>query len=159
MTKPQEQHEGRELRHVIFEMVQDSDGWPPVGAERMWASEVGPGLYKIDNIPFYARGISRGDVVSVLEKDGTLFYKETREHSGHSTVRVIIKRKGSERTPLEQEVRQNLVGKGCEIEGVSEGFFAVDIPVGVNYGEVKTLLREEERKGGLEFEEGNVRKE
>ena len=156
MTNPHEQREGRGFRHVIFELIQDSDGWPPVGAERVWASEVSPGLYKIDNIPFYVRGISRGDVVSVSERDGALFYKETIRQSGHGTVRVIIKRKDNSRAVVEEELRKALVEKGCEVEGISEGFFAVDIPPTVSEPKIISYLREGEQRGDWEYEEGNI---
>jgi len=61
------------LTHVIFKLNQDAYLWPPVATERMWACKVGEGQYKIDNIPFYARGVSANDVVSVIEEGGVLF--------------------------------------------------------------------------------------
>lgn len=40
---------------ILFELEQDEDGYPPASTETLWASRAGDGLFKIDNIPFFAR--------------------------------------------------------------------------------------------------------
>ncbi|WP_410963932.1 DUF4265 domain-containing protein, partial [Salmonella sp. ZJHZ20_0162] len=55
--------------------------------ESLWALPSGKG-FKLDNIPFYVKGVSVGDVVSAEEIDGNLCMKEILEPSGHSTVRL-----------------------------------------------------------------------
>ena len=63
-----------EEKHVkiCFPLEPDEDGWPPVTAETLWAVELGGGLFRLDNIPFYARGVSDGDTVSAIRKMGFL---------------------------------------------------------------------------------------
>jgi hypothetical protein len=58
---------------IAFELVQDEDGYPPDRWETMWAIEIEPGLFSIDNIPFFARGVSPGDVVRVRKDTESLF--------------------------------------------------------------------------------------
>ena len=59
---------GREC--IIVPMEQDEDGYPPAGSERLWALHVGEGRYRLDNIPFFARVLALGDVVSVVPEEG-----------------------------------------------------------------------------------------
>lgn len=54
------------FKKISFELEPDADGYPPDRRESLWASEEEIGLYRIDNIPFYAKGISSGDVVAVV---------------------------------------------------------------------------------------------
>src|SRR6266700_2140016 len=62
---------------VGFYLEQDEDGWPPVTRENILAVDLGGGRYRIDNIPFYVRGISDGDVIAAEpEDDGRLSFSE-----------------------------------------------------------------------------------
>jgi hypothetical protein len=49
---------------IAFPLDRDEDGYPPDDVETLWGWETKPGLYCIDNIPFFVKGISPGDVVS-----------------------------------------------------------------------------------------------
>ena len=61
---------------IRFELEEpDEHGWPPARAETLWARRVGDNEYEIDNIPFYVRGVSAEDVVSVSEHEGTLAFQ------------------------------------------------------------------------------------
>ena len=40
---------------IMFRLAKDPDGYPPDDWETLWAYEVEPGLYSIDNVPFFAR--------------------------------------------------------------------------------------------------------
>lgn len=56
---------------ILFELVQDEDGYPPVGVEGMWGAPLANGNALLDNIPFYARGVSSGDEVRTrTDSDG-----------------------------------------------------------------------------------------
>src|SRR5262245_3626053 len=84
--------QGQAYVRIRFELEEpDEHGWPPAGAETLWAQRVGDNEYEIDNIPFYVRGVSAGDIVSVSEKEGALVFQSVLKDSGHSTIRVIIK--------------------------------------------------------------------
>lgn len=62
-------------KKVVFRLEQDEDGYPPDNWESLWAGEVEPGLYSIDNIPIFVKGISNGDVVAAEQEDGELRFK------------------------------------------------------------------------------------
>lgn len=58
-------------------------------SESLNATELGKRRYRLDNVPFYARDVSLGDIVSASEQDGELWYRETLEKSGHGTMRIF----------------------------------------------------------------------
>src|SRR3546814_5701900 len=78
----------------------------------MWAVPLGNGRYRLDNIPFYAKLVSDGDVVAASIIDGDLTFEEILEASGNCTIRVITldDSDGS-------EVRKVLEDIGCKVEG------------------------------------------
>ena len=43
---------------VWFRLDQDEDGYPPVQTESVWAIPFGEGTYILDNVPFFAEGVS-----------------------------------------------------------------------------------------------------
>jgi hypothetical protein len=75
---------------LLFELEQDEDDYPPASAETLWAIKVGEGLFKIDNIPFFALGVAVNDIVSAVPEEGVFRFKEVVHPSGHSTIRVIV---------------------------------------------------------------------
>ena len=141
---------------IFFKLEPDEHGWPPVGAESMWAVKVGENEYKIDNIPFYVRGISVGDIVSTKEEDKVLYYNKLLKDSGNCTIRVFIQNENVKET--EGFLRTFLKEKGAEIEGLNEGFFAIDISPSVDLEIIMDHLREGEKRGEWAFEEGKIRK-
>ncbi|MFI6735270.1 DUF4265 domain-containing protein [Nonomuraea sp. NPDC050451] len=79
----------------MFELEQDDDGWPPAGSERLWAVSVAPGRARLDDIPFFVRGVACGDVVRIeADVEGTVWAKEVVEYSGNCTIRVVPDRNG-----------------------------------------------------------------
>lgn len=54
----------KDYKKILFELEQGADGYPPDRWESVWAYAIEPGLYRVDNIPFYIKGISSDDVVS-----------------------------------------------------------------------------------------------
>ena len=50
----------------LFLNLEVIDGYPPVSMESIWAEETEEGYLKINNIPFYSKEISFGDIVSVI---------------------------------------------------------------------------------------------
>jgi hypothetical protein len=53
-----------EYVRVLFELEKEDEDYPPVNYERLWARRLEQGLFELDNIPFFVRDISAGDVVS-----------------------------------------------------------------------------------------------
>ena len=52
----------------LFFNLEVIDGYPPVSMESVWAEVTEEGHFKINNIPFYSKEISFGDIVSVIQK-------------------------------------------------------------------------------------------
>ena len=76
---------------VHFRLVQDEDGYPPVSVESVWAQpSTKAGEYVLDNIPFFAREATIGDVVQVREEEGHLWFDKVVRRSQNSLVRVVF---------------------------------------------------------------------
>lgn len=142
-------------KKVLFRLQKDSDDYPPDDWESLWALETERGLYSIDNIPFFVRGISFGDIVSVRKKEEELFFKEVVKFSDHSVLRAIV----FDETRIEG-LRNKMVKMGCEFEGSHiEGLTAFDVPPNVNFDKVVSFLQKGEDKGYWEYEEASIRHE
>jgi len=127
------------LVKIFFELQQDEEGYPPVTCESVWATPVAQGLYRLGNIPFFARGVAYEDVVSAVRMDdGTLGFVEVVRPSGHSTLRVIAYEESD--APV---LRHKLEEIGCDTEQSHiPNLFAVDVPSSVSlYGEVMSQER------------------
>ena len=65
------------MKKVLFNL-EVIDGYPPVSMESIWAEVTEEGYFKINNIPFYSKEISLGDIVSVIQKEENyLLYDKT----------------------------------------------------------------------------------
>ena len=127
--------------------IEGDDGTTDV--ESVWAVPEN-GNYRIDNIPFYARGFALGDLVAATpDPDGLLRCTGVVMPSGHSTVRLWFA--NSTRV---QEVRAELQALGCSDELDLDRLLAVDIPPQIPFAQVKAFLDEKESDQILEYEEG-----
>ncbi|HKN58641.1 MAG TPA: DUF4265 domain-containing protein [Gemmatimonadaceae bacterium] len=137
---------------INFRLERDSDDYPPQDVESMWAVPVGNDSYRLDNVPFFVRGVSSEDIVRAKREDGVLFFSGLVEAGGHSTVRVLIWNRDEM-----QVVRDELRAMGCSSEGTNiPGLVAVDIPPSVRYADVREFLMAGEQNGRWEFEEGCI---
>jgi len=145
-----------ELVKVNFRLDQDAEGWPPVASESVWAKPTVGGLYRIENVPFFVRGLSLGDEVrATLSPEGRLAYIETVTFSDHTTVRIIVFRK--EETAA---VREAIVLLGCSSELADmRGYslIAVDVPGNVDYAQVHALLDAGFAEGRFDYQESALR--
>jgi len=136
-------------RRIFFALEHDSDGYPPVGVETVWAKEEsGTDRFVIDNIPFFATQATLGDVVGVASREGQVWYESTLEHSGNSLIRVLC-HKGTDPA----EVRQSLEHLGCATEwAAAYSLVAVSVPPNVRLAAVQDVLQrgEVEEKWGYE---------
>jgi hypothetical protein len=143
---------------VCFALERSADGWPPVTAERMWATTTSlENAVVVDNIPFFVRGVACYDVVKVTQDaEGILWGGETIKRSGNCTIRVIPFRDG----PLHgdrQAVLDAFAPFGVEGEGVEQyGLVALNVPADADLVAVKRLLREGEQDKRWAYEEGCV---
>jgi hypothetical protein len=128
------------------------DGYPPEEWESLWAIPMGDSLFKIDNIPFFAKGLSCDDVVSAAFEGDTYIFSEVVTPSDNSTVRVLVF--DSERVA---EIRAALSEIGCESEGSGiPGLFSMNIPKNCQ-AQAYEFLRTAASDETLDYEEGAAR--
>lgn len=123
---------------VIFELEQDEDNYPPYGTESLWAEPLGEGRFRLENIPFFAVGVSCNDIVRATRQEEGLLFDELLEESGHTTVRVIVY------DPNQVKVFRDLLReRGCDSElSDIDGLIAVDVPPGTDYRPIREMLEE-----------------
>jgi hypothetical protein len=142
---------------VVFRLDHDEDGWPPTATERLWATPVGDGMAKIDNVPFFVRNLAWGDVVQTVPGPGGALWATARiSWSGRCTIRVIPFSKGplagSHQAVLDAFAPLGVGGEGVE----SYGIVALDVPSDADLPAVARLLRRGARDGWWDYEEGCV---
>lgn len=111
--------------------------------ESLWANRVAAGRFALDNLPWFAYGVSLGDVVEA-EPDGMgmLVFSRVVHKSGNRTVRVILEvvEPGLTWTAEARGLMDTLVERGCSYEGANPAFVAVNVPPAVPLDEVVALL-------------------
>lgn len=135
-------------RHIkLLLSVERDDGTSEV--ESVWAIPEEEG-YRLDNIPFYARGFAWGDLVAASpDADGLLRCTGLVAASGHSTIRLWF----SDARDV-QMIRNELRSMRCDSELDLPRLVAVDVPPDVPYSQVRDYLDKEESAGVFEYEEG-----
>jgi len=138
---------------INFRVEQDSDGYPPVAVESLWANPVGSD-FEIDSVPFFTRDATVADLVRAApDATGTLWFDGVAHRSGRSLIRVVFFEPN-----YEPSVAARLRTLGCGIEGMKEfKLLAVDIPVDVDLARVQDYLREMASAGHLDYEEAILR--
>ena len=143
----------QKYQKVSFELEQDEDGYPPDRWESLWAYEVEPGLYSVDNIPFFAKGVSSGDAISAEEYQGELRFKSVVRPSKNSVIRILVSDAADAKA-----ARETFHALGCESkQSHLAKLFAVEIPGTVSFEPVARLLAEGAESGRWEYEEGVLR--
>jgi hypothetical protein len=123
---------------VLFR-VPDDEGDADV--ETLWAVDLGEGLYKVCNLPYFAYGVSLHDVVyaPVNAEDGFPTFERVVSKSGNRTLRVILDppvAKGNRSDALLAE----LVATGCDCEGANKGYVVINVPGSVHLPDIEELL-------------------
>jgi len=140
-------------KKILFELEQGQDGYPPAEVEGVWAVEFDDGGYKIDNIPFFTRQATLGDIIEARPAGDELFYERTREESGNSLLRIIFFDQ-HDTSQLKSELKQ----LGCSTEQSHlPSLISVDVPSTVNIDEVRELLDEGCENGFWDYEEAILR--
>ena len=132
---------------LLFRLERDPDGYPPVDVEGIWAIVQADGSYEIDNIPFFARGVAVGDVVSAKRIDDEFFFEKLLRPSGHSLVRIIVYDEAE--VP---KLCSELKSLGCDLE-LDGTLVAVDVPAEVPYTPICRLLEAGSDAERLGFQE------
>ena len=103
------------------------EGWHGFSNETLWGEKIGEGLYRIDNIPFFANGISDGDIVKAeVSEEGLLKIEKVVERSGQVNCRVIFEKETDE--IIRKSVLKQLQSFGDYECYADFGLYAFSIP-------------------------------
>lgn len=144
--------ESLEMVKVVFRFF--SELFDKEMIETMWCLPLDAelGLYKLDNIPFYAPLLAADDVIFAEKDDsegGMLAFKKVMEASGNSTIHIVRMEESNDIESLLNPV----LDLGCNFEGVNENYLALDVPSDVNYGPVRNILDQLEQEDLIGFAE------
>lgn len=137
---------------IAFALTPDEDGYPPFAWETAWASASGTDAV-LENIPFFAYGVSLGDTVAFRLEEGQRVFERVVTASGHTTLRILL-------TDVEalERVRSELHRLGCKTEvGHTKHLVAVDVPPEASFVAVRTFLEGARDEEILEYEDGCLR--
>ena len=148
---------------IWFRIEKDKDGYP---RSKHWEQLLAwPVLERddyfcIESIPFFIKGISRGDIVHAKAsedkeiQEGALFeFSSVVERGGHNTYRLLLRNK----RPNDPELTEmELLAKGMAVEIEDEDFFAVDVPPSINQKEIDDYLISEAESGRWGLQDGFV---
>jgi hypothetical protein len=104
--------------------------------ETLWAQPLGNSLYRLDNTPWYAYGVSWRDVVEATPQDGGFpLFTRVVDKSGYRTVRVIVR----DDAELEQ-LKAGVLALGCTFEGAWSKLISIDVPAEASLEAVRDFL-------------------
>lgn len=140
------------LAKISFELGEDSVSG--ASAETMWAENLGRGLFRLRNTPFYVYDVSFEDVVLTKSVAGQLpDFVSVHRHSGRSTYRIMFEHDVDAAqfqrhwAPLER--------LGCNYEHARGRYYAIDVPEDADIHAVYALLENGVSDGVWDFEEGH----
>jgi hypothetical protein len=146
-----------DLVKVHFKL--DSADWHGCPSETLWAKPLmgigAPTAFELENSPFYCKGVSYRDVISVVKRDNQYEFSAVIARGGHSTYRLVVEGENDAFRMCWQKL-QNL---GCTYEGGDfngKKLFAVDVPATADIYAVYPILEEGEKESVWIFEEGHV---
>jgi hypothetical protein len=118
----------------------------------LWASPTGPNVYRLENSPFFAYGVSWEDLIEVRVGLGSqLEYVRCIAKSGNRTLRVIFQDFRS-RDKAAQDILRQLVAMSCTYEGMQPRLVAINVPPETDLEEVTSFLTTQR---GLQWEYGD----
>lgn len=121
---------------ILFRLKQDEDGYPPVQWESLWGVEVGAHRYRVDNVPLYAVGVSKFDIVEATPAGEELIATRVVARGGHSTLNVFVE-DGTERRRVVERLK--LLGAAVMMPSTGS-LFSVDIPPEAGFDPIDTYL-------------------
>lgn len=138
---------------VHFPLTPDDEGWPPVPVEPIWVEPLGGDRFRLLNVPFFALGVSSGDVVSApRDASGIRHFAAVVEPSERSTIRIIVADPDGVEALADQILR-----RGCLVEAsYIPALMAIDVPPEEDYAALIDLLDELEAAEVLDYEEANI---
>lgn len=147
-----------DLVRVRFTLERDDHGWPPVESEGLWAEPLGRSLFRLDNTPWFARGVAAGDVIEGRrDLELVWWFRRVRRRSGRLTVRVV-NRSSNALVGEPPDVLSELADLGVvgETMRTPVAMVALDLAPEAPLREIKARLDAGVAAGRWYYEEGSV---
>lgn len=142
----------KEKDKILFRLEQDEDGYPEADIESIWASHEGE-YFRLDNIPFFAIGVSDGDVVQATKREDEWWFDRLISPSSQSTIRVLLCDESD--IPL---IRDHAEKMGCKTElNELTTLVAIGVPATVRIKQLINFLEAGEQTGRWTYEESALR--
>lgn len=150
-----EQHDRSREQYVKVVVNLPASDWHSHALETLWAEPLGGDRYRVQNVPFYAYGLSFDDVVNARQIGGQLFVQDVVERGGHSTYRVFLSQ-GVKRDEVRfRESWRPLEEIGATYEQANDRLLAIDVPGSTDIYRAYELLQGGEGAGVWDFEEAH----
>ena len=131
------------MEKVLFALDIDND-WPPVGTEGVWCERV-DGNYRMENTPFFIKGLAFGDVFSAVPDaiNDHIFEFDVIEKSGHSVVWML----NTARLDVSKFIEE-IESLHCRVEGFLEfSHYSIDVPSTIDLKEFDQIISKWEAQG------------
>jgi len=128
------------------------NAWHKHATESMWVTPMGESSFRLENVPFYARNVSFGDVVRARRIRGLFVATSVAQRSGHSTYRIFSEQGESFDSSANWKRLERL---GCTYERANKKLIAIDCPPKVDADRVYKVLKDGKSSGQWDFEEGH----
>jgi uncharacterized protein DUF4265 len=120
--------------------------------EWLWAEPLGSGRFRVESTPFFAYGLSHGDVVVADERSDLAHLEGVERKSGHRTLRVALDGDFDLDRGEIQRLLDGLLSLGCTYEAMPPKIVALDVPPEVEVAEVIARLQTQVHDGVLVWE-------
>ena len=120
--------------------------------EWLWAEPLGTGRFRLESTPFFAYGLSHGDVVRAGEEAEMPRLTAVERKSGHRTLRLALDDRRDVEDPPVQKFLDQLLAAGCTYEAMPPKIVALDVPPEVEVAGVVGRLQTQLRDGVLVWE-------
>jgi Domain of unknown function (DUF4265) len=133
---------------VRWPLEQDEDEWPPYPVESIWCAQVEGNHFRLINVPYFAKDVAWGDVVSAKGDDELWWFERVVQRSGYATVHI---------SSFDAEKTQRLLDWCKANAGILETafngkYFALGIPPAVAQADWMAFLQGLESSGENAFE-------
>ena len=125
---------------ILFRVPNEDDG---ADVETLWAFDLGSDTYKLDNLPYFAYGVSWNDIILAPFDEDEQFptFQRVISKSGNRTIRIFFD------VPFESDnetadLLNTLVSIGCDFENANNKLVVLNIPATVELNEVAEQLND-----------------
>jgi hypothetical protein len=128
--------------------------WSSRRTEGLWARQVGEDLYELEDVPFFAYGLNRRDLVRTKRRSRLV--REVVRWRGHTTFRMVFRDAG---TPARhRSLLDELVAMKVSAATWTDDFFALDAPPDSDVDALHEHLERLEAEDLLGFETCEARR-